>query len=146
MSDDTYNGWSNRETWAANLHWSSNEGDYELIREWAEYLAGPVPNWYTKDEAVADLAERLQKYAEEIYGMVVGNDYGLTGDRPAVLFVSDVGSLWRIDFHEIAEHWIADVIADREYEKAEAGSAAAAVAAAWLIVLVAALLVLGGVA
>ena len=51
----------------------------------------------------------------------------------------------RVDFYEIAEHWVADVIADREFEAGESGSAAAGVAAARRVMLVAALLVLGGV-
>ena len=51
----------------------------------------------------------------------------------------------RVDFYEIAEDWVADVIADREFEAGESGSAAAGVAAAWLVVLVGGLLGLGGV-
>ena len=31
MTDDEYNGWTNRETWAVKLHWDNNPGDYDFI-------------------------------------------------------------------------------------------------------------------
>jgi hypothetical protein len=37
MPDTTYNGWSNRETWAINLHFNpETKSDVDAIREYVE--------------------------------------------------------------------------------------------------------------
>ena len=96
---DDYNGWSNRETWAASLHMSN---EYE---------------WYKKAQALGDdyrevrpeshdgrpywLANRLQDCFHAWL-----DDADLAFEKE-VMVLRDVGSLWRIDWVEMAESWIA---------------------------------------
>lgn len=42
MSDETYQGWANRETWAFNLHWSNDQGFYnETLEQAQDYEPAP---------------------------------------------------------------------------------------------------------
>jgi hypothetical protein len=104
MSDDTYEGWTNRETWAIQLHLSNNEGDYRQMREQAEEY---VEESEERDDpyAVGLMADYIKEWTEEVFDLVVNPEDGPAGEA-ARMFVSDVGSWWRADFYEIAEHWI----------------------------------------
>lgn len=105
MSDE-YNGWSNRETWAIQLHLTNNEGDYRAMCEKARELV---------DEQVerpkAEMADYIKEWTEEVFESVVSTgDLDITPSVEARMFVSDVGSWWRADFYEIAEHWIDEAL------------------------------------
>jgi hypothetical protein len=104
MSDDTYEGWKNRETWAIQLHLSNNEGDYRQMCEQAEEY---VEESEERDDpyTVGLMADYIKEWTEEVFDLVVNPEDGPAGET-ARLFVSDVGSWWRADFYEIAEHWI----------------------------------------
>jgi hypothetical protein len=106
MSDETYNGWTNRETWAIQLHLNNNEGDYNYMREVA------VEMWEDTGErlaAVGRMADRIKDWTEEVFESVTHPEDG-PPTEPARMFVADVGSWWRADFYEIAEHWIDEAI------------------------------------
>ena len=110
MTDETYNGWANYETWAANLHWSNNEGDYRLWTETAEEVLGysaenpESPSEADRNTAIGDLADMMSNAADEIRDYVHSDR--TAEDHPARLFMQDVGSLWRVEWFDIAEHWI----------------------------------------
>ena len=116
MSDDTYNGWTNRETWAIQLHLSNNEGDYNAMREQAEELvkdSGDSDDPDSGRSAVGLMADYIKERTEEVFESVTNPEQvdmfgsALTLTTPeARMFVADVGSWWRADFYEIAEHWI----------------------------------------
>ncbi len=108
MSDETYNGWSNRETWAIQLHLSNNEGDYNAMREQAEEYVEESGDSNDPDSgrtAVGLMADYIKEWTEEVFDLVVNPEDGPAGEA-ARMFVADVGSWWRADFYEIAEHWI----------------------------------------
>lgn len=117
MSDDTYEGWSNRETWAIQLHLSNNEGDYRTMQEHATEIVSETDEInddgetfsHRRDDAVFSMAEFIEIWTSEVFDMVVNPEDGPPSET-ARMFVSDVGSWWRADFHEIAEHWIDDVL------------------------------------
>ena len=103
MSEDkTYNGWTNYETWCANLWLDNDQGSYERWTERAEELVNEHEG--DKDEAAITLAEELEadmdEFAPEVHGVY-----------------SDLlrASMGEIDWREIAEHFCADV----EYESDE---------------------------
>lgn len=85
LSDTRYNGWSNRETWLVPLWW--NECPIDRIE--AE----------DKQEAIQLLSEQLEELFSECSEIPVR---GLESD----LFQ---GAAARIDWREIAEHWIDDI-------------------------------------
>lgn len=103
---DEYNGWPNRETWAINLHLSNNEGDYRYMCEQAEEL---VRDANSRDMAIWCMADFISDWTSYVFDVVINPEDGPPNEA-ARLFVGDVGSWWRADFREIAEHWIDDAI------------------------------------
>ena len=90
-TDETYNGWTNRETWAFMLHVQNDEG---LAAMFADTV---------RDER-SDPAYAVQRDAEDLFtrsGYV--NTYG--GEWPAGLVdaAGDIGSLWRVNWQECVD-------------------------------------------
>jgi hypothetical protein len=91
-----YNGWTNRETWACHL-WLTNT---ETLYHWAEETArlfgadGLQEGLELLQEATVDASDAFT-YVEEV-GLVL---YA----RDARLALGDIGSLWRVDWREVAE-------------------------------------------
>ena len=97
MNDTTYNGWTNYETWNFNLWFDSAfADDAERIYEDAESDA-----WFTKSErATLDLADHIESFCDEY---LPANDHAS--------FFTDVlsAAINRVNWHEIAEHYIDDI-------------------------------------
>jgi hypothetical protein len=88
-AEDRYNGWTNRETWAAALHLSNDEGLYNAAREIAQ-----------RDE----YGDAVKSMVEEIYEDVLHNGTAAWTDRQtARMLVADVGSLWRVDWKAVRD-------------------------------------------
>jgi hypothetical protein len=94
MSEE-YNGWTNRETWAVNLWVTNDQG-----------LMNGV------DEAMRDAydAEGENYRLDEVYRGVMFDL--LDGDglpsRETWMMKDDIGSLWRVNWRELAEAWVSD--------------------------------------
>ena len=85
---EKYNGWANRETWAAYLWLTNDEG---LYREAIETL-GPFDR-----EAIPSAALLIENL---VYGLF---DYEtLTPETYSMR--EDIGSLWRVNWREIVTH------------------------------------------
>lgn len=113
MSDEEgYNGWSNRETWAINLHLENNKGDYNQMLDAAKEILSEehTPGTMAFTSAVGAMANYVKEWTEEVFSSVVNYPDGAEDCWPpsqeARMFVADVGSWWRADFYEIAESWI----------------------------------------
>lgn len=85
VESSTYNGWTNRETWLVGLWW---EG-CPIERIEAD----------TKEEAIEQLAEQLEDLFHELHEPTLT---GMIGDLLG-------GAVARIEWREIAEHWIEDI-------------------------------------
>ena len=101
--EQDYNGWKNRETWATALHINNDEG---LQNE----MEGKVSDLIEKhegdaDEVISDLEEWLEEW---ITNLVSPNwwreELGCEMSRGAEMIREDIGSLWRVDWREIAEN------------------------------------------
>ena len=90
MTEEKYQGWNNRETWAVNLWLSNDEGLYRNV-------CGIVEDAEEEGEA----EEGIKGYVEELEELV---KEGEAGEELKSMF-SDIGSLWRVDWGEIAEAW-----------------------------------------
>src|SRR5690625_5741857 len=57
-NDETYNGYSNRETWAFMLHLDNDQGLYEMSRDWAREA---IAEWreYGNDDESGGYADRV---------------------------------------------------------------------------------------
>jgi hypothetical protein len=88
MENNTYNGWRNRETWLVPLWW--NECPIESIEA------------DTKEEATEVLAEQLEGLFNELLDEC---------NIPSCSLIADLlgGATSRIDWREIAEHWVEDI-------------------------------------
>ena len=112
MSDDTYHGWANRETWALNLWFTSDQGLYELALENARNGAqsyepgefGPptVPDYYI-GEGIAELWRELTDPSQ-----------GLLPTETIITMLRDVGSEHRVNWDESGAYWLSDLEGDPE--------------------------------
>ena len=91
---ETYNGWTNYETWRVNL---------EMLDGMSCTDFGVVPEVYEEHEQLVtdpnDLAERLESYCVELVEMDAKKGFALD---LALSFLS------KVDWQEIAEHMISD--------------------------------------
>ena len=92
----SYNGWSNYETWCANL-WVDQESDY--WREHAQDIVRQEDN--DKDNATYELSRVMDSYYEEFRPEVEGMYADLL-----------LASMSQINWYEIATHYVDDVLSD----------------------------------
>jgi hypothetical protein len=112
--DKKYNGWTNYETWVVNLWMSNDQGSDEYYRELAQetYNRADSEKSFTRDEvAIRNLADTLEGEFDERQSELVG----VTGVFADLLNAA----ISEVNWHEIAEHYIADVDQDKT-EKGEA--------------------------
>ena len=110
----SYNGWSNYQTWCANLWIDNDEYLYNHWRRMAQESWNDSESGLhstREDNAIRTLADSLQSWIEEQASESVGSS-GMLSD----LLTSAVGM---VDCREIAEHWIADVDKEEEEEEEE---------------------------
>lgn len=86
MTDETYNGYANRETWAFNLHWQNDQG---LYNETLDYARGQDPS----DLSDTLLGSMVVEYWVEWLAEYDPNLWELMR--------TDVGSFWRINHAEV---------------------------------------------
>lgn len=121
---EKYNGWTNRETWALKLHLDNTESSQAWLSEVAalagenaeatEYRTLEQAKLYTTEDAIKDAVETAFERALNPVNLArghfdasgVGESIGLWDAGDVFRMVSDVGSLWRVNWREIAEHVI----------------------------------------
>ena len=98
MTTQKYNGWTNYETWLCNL-WFDNF-DFEEVMDIFD-------DCRDKDEMLIKIADYIEQYVEEVVELD-------TEKQPMHGFIQDMlsATLAEIDYRDIAEHYIDDVIAN----------------------------------
>jgi hypothetical protein len=96
---DQFNGWTNRETWATKLHLDNDEALNEYAWEYARANA----NAY-------ELGETLKNWIEEDL-LTLEN---IAGNRGLWLMLTDIGSLYRVDWREIAQAYLDEIAIELE--------------------------------
>ena len=130
MTDETYNGWTNRETWAVALHLDNTETMMMMAQ--AAYGIGVINARRAADNlGDATLSENLvNSYAGEALRDMVEQWFADLDDdssplaRSSILgqtnsFREDVkrmrsvvGSMWRVEWSEVAAHYAPEGVAE----------------------------------
>jgi hypothetical protein len=105
MSNKTYNGWTNYETWNVKL-WMDNDGSDSYWNERAEAIAKREDD---KDEARRLLADEIETQHQE-----AKDEITLGGCFSDML----TNAMGRVDWQEIAEGYIDEAWTDKETEEA----------------------------
>jgi len=94
-----FNGYANRETWACNLWLNNDEG----LHDECSRLAVRVTNRSEKPDAINELALLLKEYVEgELKDFCMQSPI----DSEIRSMFDDIGSLWRVDWNEIADGFV----------------------------------------
>ena len=128
MSEETYNGWTNRETWAVALHINNDQGWQESVHEaLREANAETLPCGecgYGKDEhddadhayrashvsAGAIIRENVEDVFDvETYGTLDSPEDCQNFVRRTMPILRDIGSLWRVNWTELGAAFLGDL-------------------------------------
>ena len=106
MADETYNGWTNRETWATYL-WLTNEE--WLYKEAIETVRAPFrgEGRYALGPVGRDAIPLLEDDIANMFDALFDFD---TMNRDLYRIREDIGSLWRVDWRSIVEHLVEDSV------------------------------------
>lgn len=101
---ETYNGWSNRETWAAALWLQGDEGLYRAAVDIATSCAAHARRQlWTRARLNMAIAQGLE---ETINGLIFQADNEARSLRLALSLATGIGSLRRVDWCEVAEAFL----------------------------------------
>lgn len=101
MSDETYEGWTNRETWSFNLNLRNDQDMLDMAyREVRRCIAAGYHPTAVGEHVVTWFHDWLFDVIED----------GWTTAADAYRILLEVGSWWRIDNAEIGEHLVNDVL------------------------------------
>jgi hypothetical protein len=96
-NDMTYNGWTNRETWALNLWLSNDQGLYEMTRE---RVAEAVNN-RSLDRSDAWYASLAGETVKAFWEELTEPNEGLMSVEDILQMVRDIGSEYRVNWDEL---------------------------------------------
>ena len=89
VSEESYNGWDNYETWVLSLH-----------LEQTEYIKNIVLEIINEHSGIAR-QDALKSWVEGMFEEVLDGE----AHDDFKLMYKDVGSLWRVNFKEIIKYW-----------------------------------------
>ena len=102
--ENDYNGWTNRETWATALWINNDKGLYDhaqdLTKEALECQDG---------DAVNCLIDALDEFMSEMLDMETVLSAQPDQRQSLVNMSRDIGSLWRVNWREIAESFLGEM-------------------------------------
>jgi hypothetical protein len=119
-TDDTYNGYTNRETWAVALYIDNDQGWQEQINEaLTEAPFTLLPDLYPASDW-SD--EECQTHLHRQAGALIKNnvegllnaaeyrqEYGEKQPEELAVIANDIGSLWRVNWDELGAAFLSDI-------------------------------------
>ena len=95
MNTQKYNGWTNYETWLINLHFDGF--DFEDVMDIFD-------DCQDRGDMLIRIADYIENYVEEVVESMV--------EQPSNPLIQDIirSTLGEVDYRDIAEHYIDDVI------------------------------------
>lgn len=116
MKDETYNGWSNRETWAWNLLVSN---DQYLVEHFVEVCVGERKARREKFfvEAEATMKYVVGDWLENAFNELIYDFQDNNEHESELVLRREIGSLWRVNWSEIGEYYMTMM---DEYEEVSA--------------------------
>lgn len=114
MCEERYEGWANRETWAVALWINNDQGMQESAIDAVREARGADPDPLGMTRGMIDRAGSVvREYVEDLFDWSnYGEEHGGQVCVPAVRLnmLEDIGSLYRVDWHEIGASFLADVM------------------------------------
>lgn len=119
MSEDTHNGWTNRETWAVALHINNDQGWQAVVHEALDELVRASLDPKTDPTLSRDAGYIVRNSVEEALEMLLdavetaepnlhtGNPTGARETYESVR--EDIGSLWRVNWDELGAAFLSDL-------------------------------------
>ena len=104
MKDETYNGWTNRETWVWNLLVSNDE---YLQEHFVEVLVAQRKE--LEKQSVVDLRAtkyRVGDWLQNAFDELIYDFQDNDEHESELVLRREIGSLWRIDWAELGEHYV----------------------------------------
>lgn len=99
-TDETYNGWPNRETWAFNLHWQNDQGFYLWVLEAAgQYLTDTYGSDWT--DMPADEMRAAEYGVGEYVVHMITEELAEMSPELWEMMREDVGSFWRVSVADV---------------------------------------------
>lgn len=108
MSEEGYNGWKNRETWALVLHLSATESIYSDV---GNAIRLNVRNRFYIEDVLFETEEALEAWIEDVKQSVF-ETRNATADESRM--IEDVGSFYRVDWREVASYCIEEYLGGLE--------------------------------
>jgi hypothetical protein len=100
-------GWANRETWAVTLWLNNEQGTQEAVHEALREAAGMQTDGFTASKA----GDIVREYLEELFDV---DTYGGSLPGGLVNMLTDIGSLWRVDWREVGAAFLQDATTGAE--------------------------------
>lgn len=116
MTTQDYNGWTNRETWAFNLWIDNDQGLQEMAEDYARTSLENHRNDNAEEpeaglsSAVYCLEESLKYWAEE----ELFTFESVSNNEALFNVLTDIGSLYRINYREIADSMISELLQEEQ--------------------------------
>jgi hypothetical protein len=92
---EEYNGWKNRETWATALWLDNDESTYNEMVAIAK-----------AHETQREVADAIEEYVNEMLDMENLLSTPLAIRKNLIRITTDIGSLYRVDWYEIAAQYM----------------------------------------
>lgn len=112
---ETYNGWTNFETWGVALILDNDQGTYTECRERAEQFKAEAPEhhnvpdiWSAESAARFEMADWLKDYTEALCGLGANSDFETYGIPEPSMMARQLlqGAISDVNFEEIAGHYL----------------------------------------